>query len=63
MLICYKVMECSRMLRIFKNGKFDYFLDTINQLRADAHAKDMNDEDESMLRGAFKFFEDKLADV
>lgn len=40
--------------------KFEEFLDIINRCRVDAHAKELDDEDEALLNIAFKFFEKSL---
>lgn len=37
--------------------RFEQFFDIINSYRADAHAKDMDEEDEALLTCAFKYFE------
>ena len=41
-------------------SKFEFYMDRINEYRADAHAKDIDDEELSMLRFSFKFFEEIL---
>ena len=41
-------------------SKFEFYMDRINECRADAHAKDLDEEDMSMIRFAFKFFEENL---
>ncbi len=43
--------------------KFEQFFDIINQFRVDAHAKEIDPEDELMLNIAFKFFENALKDL
>ena len=43
--------------------KFEHFFDTINSYRADAHSKELSEEDEAILNISFKFFEACLADI
>lgn len=43
--------------------KFQQFFELINRYRTDAHAKDIDEEDEAMLNIAFKFFEKALQDL
>lgn len=40
--------------------KFELFFDKINEFRADAHAKMLEEEDEAVLNVAFRFFEKAL---
>ena len=40
--------------------KFNMYLGIINDFRIDAHAKDLNEENQALLNYAFKFFEDAL---
>ena len=40
--------------------KFETFFDIINSYRADAHAKEIDEEDEALLNYAFKYFEKVL---
>lgn len=40
--------------------KFETFFDIINSYRADAHAKEIDEEDEALLNYAFKYFEKML---
>lgn len=40
--------------------KFDMYLGIINDFRIDAHAKNIDEEDQALLNYAFKFFEDAL---
>lgn len=50
--------------RIFpERVKFEQFFDIINKCRVDAHAKELNDEDEAILTLAFKYFETALVDI
>ncbi len=42
--------------------KFEQFFDIINSCRIDAHAKNLDEEDEAILNIAFKFFENSLSD-
>lgn len=42
--------------------KFEQFFDIINSFRADAHAKELSEEDEAILGIAFKYFENALKD-
>ena len=42
--------------------KFEQFFDIINSFRADAHAKELAEEDEAILNIAFKYFENALND-
>ena len=43
--------------------KFQQFFELINRYRTDAHAKDIDEEDEAMLSIAFKYFEKALQDL
>lgn len=43
--------------------KFQQFFELINKYRTDAHAKDIDEEDEALLNIAFKFFEKALQDL
>ena len=43
--------------------KFQQFFELINRYRTDAHAKDIDEEDEVMVNIAFKFFEKALQDL
>lgn len=43
--------------------KFETFIDLINKMRIDAHAKTISDDDMALLRICFKWFEDILEDV
>ena len=40
--------------------KFNMYLGIINDFRIDAHAKDLDEENQAMLNYAFKFFEEAL---
>ena len=44
-------------------AKFQNFFDLINQYRADAHAKELDEEEEAMLNIAFRYFEKALRDL
>lgn len=44
-------------------AKFQSFFDLINQYRADAHAKELDEEEEAMLNIAFRYFEKALRDL
>ncbi len=44
-------------------AKFQNFFDLINQYRADAHAKELDEEEEAMLNIAFRYFEKALQDL
>ncbi len=47
--------------RIFNDKtKFNMYLEIINEYRIDAHAKDLNEENQALLSYAFKFFEEAL---
>ena len=41
-------------------NRCEFCLDRINEYRADAHAKDIDDDDLAMLNYSFKFFEEIL---
>ena len=43
--------------------KFEEFFEIINSFRVDAHAKELDEEDEAILGIAFKYFENALKDV
>lgn len=43
--------------------KFEQFFDIINSFRVDAHAKELEEEDEAILGIAFKYFESALKDI
>lgn len=43
--------------------KFQQFFELINRYRTDAHAKNIDEEDEAMLNIAFKYFEKALQDL
>ena len=47
--------------KIFNDKKkFNMYLEIINDFRIDAHAKDLNEENQVLLNYAFKFFEEAL---
>lgn len=49
--------------RLFNDRvKFEQFFDIVNSFRADAHAKELSEEDEAILNIAFKYFENALKD-
>ena len=51
------------MKRLFNDRvKFEQFFDIVNSFRADAHAKELSEEDEAILNIAFKYFENALKD-
>lgn len=41
--------------------KFEHMSEIINQYRIDAHAKSLDEEEEAILRYAFKYFESCLS--
>jgi hypothetical protein len=43
--------------------KFQQFFELINRYRTDAHAKDIDEDDEALLNIAFKYFEKALQDL
>lgn len=43
--------------------KFEQFFDIINGARVDAHAKELDEEDEALLNYAFRYFERALAEI
>lgn len=50
--------------RLFNDRvKFEQFFDVINTFRADAHAKELGEEDEAILNLAFRYFENALKDI
>ena len=51
-----------RMCVDFNQVKSEQFFDIVNSFRADAHAKELSEEDEAILNIAFKYFENALKD-
>lgn len=43
--------------------KFEQFFDVVNTFRVDAHAKELDEEEEGLLNLSFRFFEKALSDV